>query len=492
MPPAGSRAPAAASVLPRAGPAAAAGPAASLRGSGRAARRRGRECRRRMPAAPRPKGKIGSQAPRGRMQRPTYDDVVRASSVRRRDGGAGDDDVRRTGLVHSPMFSRMTGSDVYLKAEYRQKTGSFKIRGAYYKVRSLSEEERRNGVVAASAGNHAQGVAYAASAEGIPCTIVMPQSASPAKVAATRGYGATVVLHGASYEESWARAREISGRTGATIIHAFDDPHVIAAQGVVGLEILEDLPDVDEVYVPIGGGGLAAGVLIAVKARRPDVRVVGVQSSSFPSMRRMLDGAGGPRAAAPAAAPAAGPPGGGGSPARTIADGISVKAPGELTSSIIRDMIDDIVLVDDSEIIEAMFLLMERMKAVVEPAGAVGLAHLLAARPSPGKKVAVVLAGGNVDMYLLGQIVDKGLARMGRLLKVFILLPDRPGALKEVVDEITSARANIVEVVHDRFSRDIDAGSAGVTLSLETDGRDNADALIRRLEERGIRFRVMT
>ena len=187
------------------------------------------------------------------------------------------------------MFSRMTGSDVYLKAEYRQKTGSFKIRGAYYKVRSLSEAERRNGVVAASAGNHSQGVAYAASAESIPCTIVMPQSASPAKVAATRGYGATVVLHGASYEESWARAREISGRTGATIVHAFDDPHVIAAQGVVGLEILEDLPDVDEVYVPIGGGGLAAGVLIAIKARRPGVRVVGVQSNSFPSMRRSLD-----------------------------------------------------------------------------------------------------------------------------------------------------------------------------------------------------------
>ena len=422
------------------------------------------------------------------MQRPTYDDVVRASSVRRRrapDGeGGGEDDIRRTDLVHSPMFSRMTGSDVYLKAEYRQKTGSFKIRGAYYKVRSLSDAERRNGVVAASAGNHAQGVAYAASAEGIPCTIVMPQSASPAKVAATRGYGATVVLHGASYEESWARAREISARTGATIVHAFDDPHVIAAQGVVGLEILEDLPDVDEVYVPIGGGGLAAGVLIAVKARRPDVRVVGVQSSSFPSMKRSLE------AGRPSPLGAAGA--GGTPPARTIADGISVRAPGELTFSIIRDMIDDIVLVDDSQIIEAMFLLMERMKAVVEPAGAVGLAHLLAARPSPGKKVAVVLAGGNVDMYLLGQIVDKGLARMGRLLKVFILLPDRPGALKEVVDEITSARANIVEVVHDRFSRDIDAGSAGVTLSLETDGRENAEALIRRLEERGIRFRVMT
>ena len=251
------------------------------------------------------------------------------------------------------------------------------------------------------------------------------------------------------------------------------------------LEILEYLPDVDEVYVPIGGGGLAAGVLIAIKARRPGVRVVGVRSNSFPSMRRSLD------AGRPVPLTAGGG-GGGQAPARTIADGISVKAPGELTFSIIRDMIDDIVLVDDSEIIEVMFLLMEKMKAVVEPAGAVGLAHLLAARPLPGKKVAVVLAGGNVDMYLLGQIVDKGLARMGRLLKVFILLPDRPGALKEVVDEIVSARANIVEVVHDRFSRDIDAGSAGVTLSLETDGRDDAEDLVRRLKARGIRFRVTT
>ena len=388
------------------------------------------------------------------MQRPTYDDVVRAAAALRRcgprGGGGGDDDVRRTDLVHSPVFSRMTGSDIYLKAEYRQRTGSFKIRGAYYKVRSLSREEKRSGVVAASAGNHAQGVAYAASSEGIPCTIVMPQSASPAKVAATRGYGASVVLHGASYEESWARAREISAETGATIIHAFDDPHVIAAQGVVGLEILEDLPDVDEVYVPVGGGGLAAGILIAVKSARPGVRVVGVESSSFPSMRRSLDE--GMRVCVQDGTSAGGAGGAGGAgPARTIADGISVREPGELTFSIIRDLIDDIVLVDDSEIIEAMFLLMERMKAVVEPAGAVGLAHLLAARPSPGKKVAVVLAGGNVDMYLLGQIVDKGLARMGRLLKVFILLPDRPGALKEVVDVITSARANIVEVVHDRF-----------------------------------------
>ncbi len=399
---------------------------------------------------------------------PTYEEVQRAGRMR-------GEYIRRTALSYSPAFSRMVGSEIYLKSEYRQKTGSFKIRGAYYKIRSLPEEERRNGVVAASAGNHAQGVAYAATAEGIPCTIVMPKSASPAKVAATKGYGANVILAGGSYEESWARAREIAASSGASIIHAFDDPQVVAAQGVIGLEILEDLPDVDEVYVPIGGGGLAAGVLIAVKASRPDVRVVGVQSSSFPAMKESLE-----RGRLTEA--------GGG--ARTIADGISVKSPGSMTFGVIRRLIDDIVLVDDSKIIEAMFLLMERAKAVVEPAGAASLAHLISERPSKGKKAVAVLAGGNVDMYLLGQVVDKGLSYMGRLLKIFILLPDRPGALKELVDEITSANANIVEVVHDRFSQEISAGSAGVTLSLEMHGREDADRLISRLREKGIRFRL--
>ncbi|ABK77476.1 threonine dehydratase [Cenarchaeum symbiosum A] len=384
-------------------------------------------------------------------------------------------EVRKTPLVYSPTFSRMTGSEVYLKLEHRQKTGSFKIRGAHYKIMTLPDNEKKKGVVAASAGNHAQGVAFAASAEGIPCTIVMPKTASPAKVAATRGYGANVILEGSSYEESWNKAREIAAETGACIIHAFDDPQVIAAQGVIGLEILEELPDVDEVYIPVGGGGLAAGVLVAIKEKHPGVRVVGVQSSRFPAMKESLDRG------------STAPSGGG----TTIADGISVRSPGELTFAIIRELIDEIVLVDDSEIIGAMFLLMERSKSVVEPSGAATLAHILS-NPRPGKKVVAVLAGGNVDMYLLGQIVDKGLAQTGRLLKVFILLPDKPGALKEVVDEITSANANIVEVVHDRFSSEINAGSAGVTLSLETQGAGAADGLVRHLRDRGIIFRLVT
>jgi len=400
---------------------------------------------------------------------PSYDEILKANSMR-------GDEIKKTPLIHSPVFSEITGSQVYLKAEFRQRTGSFKIRGAYYKIKSLSDEEKKHGVVAASAGNHAQGMAFASSLEKISCTIVMPKNASPAKVAATRGYGANVVLEGVNYDESFAKAKEISKETGATLIHAFDDPQIIAAQGVIGLEILDDLPDVDEIYLPIGGGGLAAGILIAIKEKNSNIKVIGVQSSSFPSMyesvkQGSLTASGGER---------------------TIADGISVKIPGQLTFNIIKELIDEIVLVDDVEITKAMFLLMERMKFVVEPAGAASLAYLISKKPSPGKKVVAILAGGNVDMYLLGQIVDKGLAAMGRLLKLSILLPDRPGAFKEIVDEITLANANIVEVVHDRLSSNINAGSAGVTLSLETQGKEQADLLIDALKKKNIQFTLLT
>ena len=400
---------------------------------------------------------------------PSYDEIVKADSMR-------GDAIKKTPLIHSPTFSEITGSELYLKAEFRQRTGSFKIRGAYYKIKSLSDEEKKHGVVAASAGNHAQGMAFASSLEKISCTIVMPKNASPAKVSATRGYGANVILEGVNYEESSAKAKVIAKETGAIMIHAFDDPQIIAAQGVIGLEILDDLPDVDEIYLPIGGGGLAAGTLIAIKEKNPNIKIVGVQSKSFPSMYESLK-----QGSLTAS--------GGG---RTIADGISVKIPGQLTFDIIRKLIDEIVLVDDSEIIKAMFLLMERMKFVVEPAGAASLAYLISKKPAPGKKVVAVLAGGNVDMYLLGQIVDKGLAAMGRLLKLSILLPDRPGAFKEIVDEITLANANIVEVVHDRLSSNINAGSAGVTLSLETQGKEQTDLLIEALKKKNIQFTLLT
>jgi len=399
----------------------------------------------------------------------TYDNIVNAQKAQ-------GDVIRKTSLVFSDTFSQLTGSKVYLKNEFEQKTGSFKLRGAYYKIKNLTEDEKSKGVVAASAGNHAQGVALASAMEKINCTIVMPRNASPAKVAATKEYGAEVVLEGKNYDESWIKAQEIAKTSGAQIIHAFDDPQIIAAQGVIGLEIMEQLPNVDEIYVPIGGGGLAAGILTAVKTKNPNIKIIGVESKSFPSMKNSLDSGkletvdGG----------------------FTVADGISVRTPGKQTFEIIRDMIDKIVLVDDEEIIKTIFLLMERSKVVVEPAGAAGLAYLVSKKPSPGKNVVPILCGGNVDMYLLGQIVSKGLAAMGRMMKIFILLKDKPGALKEVVDELASLSANIVEVVHDRLSSDVHAGTTGVTLSLETENQKHTDQLIQHLKDKHIDFKVLT
>ena len=398
----------------------------------------------------------------------TYDDIVNAQKMQ-------DDVIRKTSLVFSDTFSQLTGSKVYLKNEFEQKTGSFKLRGAYYKIKNLTENEKNKGVVAASAGNHAQGIALASAMEKINCTIVMPKNASPAKIAATKGYGANVVLEGKNYDESWTKAQEIAKTTGAEIIHAFDDPQIIAAQGVIGLEIMEQLPDVDEIYVPIGGGGLAAGILMAIKTKNPNVKVIGVQSKSFPSMKNSIDSGkletvdGG----------------------FTVADGISVKTPGKQTFEIIKNMIDEIVLIDDEEIIKAMFLLMERSKVVVEPAGAAGLAYLISKKPSSGKKVVPILCGGNVDMYLLGQIVAKGLTTMGRMMKIFILLKDKPGALKEVVDELSALSANIVEVLHDRLSSNVHAGTTGVTLSLETENQKHTDQIIQHLKEKNIDFKIL-
>ena len=399
----------------------------------------------------------------------TYEDVVKAQQTQNKV-------IRKTNLEFSETFSKICGANVYLKNEYEQKTGSFKIRGAYYKIKSLTDDEKNKGVVAASAGNHSQGVAFASHIENIPCTIVMPKNASPAKVAATRGYGAKVVLEGITYDESWAYAKKISEESDSTIIHAFDDSHVIAGQGVIGLEIIEQLPDVDEIYVPIGGGGLAAGIILAVKEKYPHVKIIGVESNAYPAMKKSLENNSLQTV----------------NGATTIADGISVKTPGKLTFEIIKQKIDKIVTVDDSEIINAMFLLMERSKAVVEPAGAVALAYILKHNPESGKNVVPILCGGNIDMYLLGQIVSKGLSGMGRMLKISVLLKDKPGALKELVDEISSINVNIVEVIHDRLSSEVNAGSAEVTISLETEDQNQSNELINHLRDKNIEFQVIS
>jgi len=399
----------------------------------------------------------------------TYEDVVKAQQTQNKV-------IRKTNLEFSETFSKICGANVYLKNEYEQKTGSFKIRGAYYKIKSLTDDEKNKGVVAASAGNHSQGVAFASHIENIPCTIVMPKNASPAKVAATRGYGAKVVLEGTTYDESWAYAKKISEESDSTIIHAFDDSHVIAGQGVIGLEIIEQLPNVDEIYVPIGGGGLAAGIILAVKEKHPHVKIIGVESDAYPAMKKSLENNSLETV----------------NGATTIADGISVKTPGKLTFEIVKQKIDKIVTVDDNEIINAMFLLMERSKAVVEPAGAVALAYILKHNPESGKNVVPILCGGNIDMYLLGQIVSKGLSGMGRMLKISVLIKDKPGALKELVDEISSINVNIVEVIHDRLSSEVNAGSAEVTISLETEDQNQSNELINHLRDKNIEFQVIS
>lgn len=402
---------------------------------------------------------------------PTLDDIIKARELLQ--GYA-----RKTPLQSSNTFSKLVGSSVFLKLECLQLTGSFKVRGASTKVSKLSEKQSSHGVIAASAGNHAQGVAYSAARRAIPCTIVMPQTASPAKVAATKSYGAQVVLKGANYDEAWGAMQEIAKNEGKTIVHAFDDSDVISGQGTIGLELLEDLPDLDRIYLPIGGGGLASGVAIAIKSKRPNVKIIGVESKAFPAMKDSV-------AKGSLQTVRSG---------YTIADGISVKQPGRLTFEVASKYLDDIVLVDDTSIVNTMFLLMERAKLVVEPAGAASLAYLLTngGHLAKKEKVVSILSGGNIDMYLLGQIVAKGLMQMGRMLRIFILLPDKPGALKEVVDGIAELSVNIVEVEHDRLSANIPAGTAGVYLSLELENEKHAQRLIEFLKQKGIEFKVVS
>ncbi len=412
--------------------------------------------------------------PQKKRRMPNIEDIVNAQKLLR-------GTVRKTPIQTSRTFSGLAGTNLFLKLECMQVTGSFKVRGAFAKISRLSDKQAGHGVIAASAGNHAQGVAYAAMIKKIPCTIVMPETASPAKVAATRSYGAKVIRRGANYDEAWEATQEIAKAEGKTIIHAFDDADIIAGQGTIGLELVEDLPDVDRIYVPVGGGGLAAGVAIAVKSRKPDVRIIGVESKAFPAMKESL-------AKGSLQSTKRG---------YSIADGIAVKQPGELTHEILRKYIEDIVLVDDTSIVKTMFLMMERAKLVAEPAGAASLAYLLSDGSSryPGSKkdkVATIISGGNVDMYLLGQVVAKGLMQMGRLLKIFILLPDKPGALKGVVDGIAELSVNIVEVEHDRLSAHIPAGTAGVYLSLELENENHARRLVEFLKQKGIEFKIVS
>ncbi len=385
--------------------------------------------------------------------------------------------IDRTPVAHSRALSRLVGSEVNLKAENLQRAGSFKVRGAYVRMAKLTAEEKARGVVAASAGNHAQGVALAADRLGISARIYMPMGAALPKIAATRDHGAEVVLHGTAVDEALAAAQHYAEETGAVFVHPFDHPDIVAGQGTVGLELLDQVPDVDTVITGVGGGGLLAGLAVAVKARaeqlgRP-IRLIGVQAENA----------------------AAYPPSLAGDAlvtlerVSTIADGIAVGKPGQLPFSIIKELVDDVVTVSEDSLAQALIFLLERNKLVVEPAGAVGVAALLDGRlqeryPDLGSTV-VVLSGGNIDPMLMLKVIQRGLSAAGRYMTIKMMLTDRPGELALISKVIAAQDANVTGLDHTRIGGSLSMGDVSITIDMETKGHDHCREVLRALEAEG-------
>lgn len=379
-------------------------------------------------------------------------------------------EIHHTPLTFSNTFSEFSGNNVYLKSENLQKTGSFKIRGAFNKINHLSEQEKQKGVLAISAGNHAQGVALSATKAGIRSIIVMPERAPIAKVVATKNYGAQVELYGNVFDECAKRAKEIQEKTGSTFIHPFNDPYVIAGQGTIGLEIMEDLEEVDAVVVSIGGGGLISGIATALKEIKPSIKVIGVQAANAPSMKVSVDE--GKITTI--------------SSAKTLADGIAVKTPGDLTYEIVKKYVDDIVTVTEEEIANAILMLIERAKMIVEGAGAAPVAALINKKIGlKGKNVAAVLSGGNIDVNTISQIIERGLVKAGRKIKIKTHIEDRPGQLHGLLGLVAEAGANVISVHHDRHKTGVELGVAEVELDLETRDDEHSKNICRLLKENG-------
>lgn len=378
--------------------------------------------------------------------------------------------VIRTPLVHSPTFSKLSGAQVFLKLENLQKTGSFKLRGASYKLAVRRSEIGPAGVVAASAGNHAQGVALAARRAGLPAVIVMPEWASITKQKATEGYGGKVLLEGHSIGESIEKARQLA-LEGRTFIHPFDDPDIICGQGTIGLEILEDLPEPDAIVVPIGGGGLISGIAVGVKALSPRTQVIGVQAEACPSALAA-------RKAGEALKVEA---------RRSIADGIVVKQVGGLNVPILNRLVDDVRLVNEDEIADALLMLLERKRILAEGAAAVGVAALLQSRLCipPAARIAVVISGGNVDIPLLDRIIRQGLFRNGRVMRFIICLDDVPGTLSRLLGLIAGLKANVLHIHHDRGSGQLPIHLSRVELEIETRGPEHIGEIAEKLRENG-------
>ncbi|MBI3954304.1 MAG: threonine ammonia-lyase [Chloroflexi bacterium] len=410
---------------------------------------------------------------------PRVDEVARAKSdpaggvqladiqeARRRIAGV----ARRTPVLSSPSLDAALGCTVLLKAENLQRTGSFKVRGAVNKIACLLAKERRRGVVAASAGNHAQGVALAAQAAGCRAVIVMPRHASLAKVTATRGYGAEVLLHGESFDEAQARALELSQAEGLIFIPAFDDAAIVAGQGTIGLEIMEDVPQADAVLVPAGGGGLIAGVAVALKESGCRAEVIGVQAAAAPALSQSL--------AAGRLKPV--------KAHSTVADGIAVGHPGQLPFQLVRRHVDRILTVDDEVITQAMVLLLERAKLLVEGAGAVGIAALLGGlREYRGRRVVAVLSGGNIDSNLIARVLEHGLAHAGRYLVLRVVVQDQPGRLARLLEGIAQADVNVLEVAHRRAATHLPIGVVEVEVVVETRDAAHGEEVCAHLERQG-------
>lgn len=383
--------------------------------------------------------------------------------------------IIHTPLVYSPTFSKLTGLEVYLKLENLQETGSFKLRGASWKVLSRLDDIGPGGVVAASAGNHAQGVALAGRRAGVPTTIVMPEWASITKQEATKNYGGQVVLEGQSIGECILKALELA-EGGKTFIHPYDDPDIINGQGTIGIEILEDLKDPDAIFVPIGGGGLVSGIAVACKSLRPETRIIGVQAAACPSAHTAVSQGRPLRVEA----------------GKSMADGITVKQVGDITFPIIREMVDEIILVDEEQIAASVLMLLERKKVLAEGAGAVPLAALLngSARLGRGCKAVLVISGGNVDSPLLDRVIRKGLFRDGRIMRFSVCLDDTPGSLASILTLIARQKANVLHIHHYRSGSDLPVYLSHVELELETRGPDHIGEVSEVLTRAGYAIRV--
>jgi len=382
--------------------------------------------------------------------------------------------IHKTPLVYSTTLSEWVSHSVYLKCENFQKTGSFKVRGAYFKLSQLSENDKKKGVIACSAGNHAQGVAYASSKLGIDSIIVMPEFASISKIEATKGYGSKVVLYGRTFDESQEKTLEMVEETGRVFISPYDDPDIIAGQGTVALEILEQLPSVDMIVVPIGGGGLISGIASAVKSVNPRIKIIGVQAKASPgvynaiSKGRVED-----------------------ITCETIADGIAVKKPGKITLEIISELVDDIVLVEEEEIAGAILFLIERCKMVVEGAGAVSVSAIMYDKVLLKGNVVAVISGGNIDVNLISTIIEHGLTKSGRRLKFITTIPDRPGELHKLLAIIARVGANIISIHHERLNPVVPIGLVEVEISVETRSKDHSEELVSAIKSAGYRLSVI-